>query len=447
MALENDRLLAEVSARAEQLERLAHFDVSTQLPNRALFRERLRDAIRDAETTGRTLAVLIIDLDHFKDTNDAFGHEVGDAVLREIGPRLKRAVEGIDDLARFGGDEFAILLPGAGPTEALGMGRRVLEVFERPFSAFGQLLLVRASVGAAAFPRDCADADALVRCAEVALEEAKRRGIGVSMYAPEHDLYAPSRLALMAQLRQAIDEGQLILHYQPIVDLDRRPQVMEALVRWLHPERGLVAPSEFIPLAERAGLMKSLTRWVMCEALRQCRVWRDGGHSIGVAVNLSMRTLHDAELPQIVRDLLRTTGCQPSALRLEITESDVMADPKGAIEIVARLRALGVRVSIDDFGTGYSSLAYLHRLDVDEVKIDRSFVGTMTVDGASAAIVRATIELGHGLGLEVVAEGVEDEATREALQNLGCDRAQGHLFGKAMSAAELERWMGEPVPD
>ena len=440
-ALENDRLMAEARAREVELERLAHFDVATQLPNRTLFRDRLREGIAAAEAKSEPLSVLLIDLDHFKDTNDAFGHEVGDAVLREIGPRLLRGVEGLGDIARVGGDEFALLLGGAGPSEALAMARRVLEVFERPFSAFGQLLLIRASVGAATFPRDGADPDSLIRCSEVALEAAKRRGVGTAAYATADDQYAPSRLALMAQLRQAIDEGQLLLHYQPIVELSSRPRVMEALLRWHHPQRGMVQPNEFIPLAERAGLMKPLTRWVMAAALRQCRLWRDAGHDLAVAVNLSMRTLHDAELPQIVRDLLRSTRCEPAWLDLEITESDVMADPKGAIEILARLRALGVRVAIDDFGTGYSSLAYLNRLDVDEVKIDRSFVGTMTVDASSAAIVQATIQLGHGLGLEVVAEGVEDVATLEALKALHCDRAQGFLFSRALPAIEIEAWM------
>ena len=441
MALENDRLMAEASARAAELERLAHFDVATQLPNRFLFRERLRDAFASAERRGTLLSVLLLDLDHFKDTNDAFGHEVGDAVLREIGPRIRRGVEGLEEISRVGGDEFAMMLVDAGPSEALAMARRVLEVFERPFSAFGQLLLVRASVGTATAPRDGNDPDAIIRCAEVALEAAKRRGVGTMAYAVEHDQYAPSRLALMAQLRQAIDEGQLLLHYQPIVELGARPRVMEALVRWRHPKRGMVQPNEFIPLAERAGLMKPLTKWVLAEALRQCRAWRDAGHELSVAVNLSMRTLHDAELPQIVRDLLAASRCEPGWLDLEITESDVMADPKGAIEILAKLRALGVRMAIDDFGTGYSSLAYLNRLDVDEVKIDRSFIGTMTVDASSAAIVRATIDLGHGLGLLVVAEGVEDAAILEALRALRCDLAQGFLFAKPMPAAQIEEWL------
>jgi diguanylate cyclase (GGDEF)-like protein len=446
MALENDRLTAEANARAAELERLAHFDVATQLPNRTLFRERLSAAIAAAGPEARPVAVMILDIDHFKDTNDAFGHEVGDAVLREIAPRLRRGATESLEIARIGGDEFAMLLPNANPDEALAMTRRILEVFERPFSAFGQLLLVRASLGSAVFPRDGADPDALIRCAEVALESAKRMGVGTALYTPEHDLYAPSRLALMAQLRQALDEGQLVLHYQPIVDMRRRPHALEALVRWRHPERGMVAPGEFVPLAERAGLMKPLTRWVMAAALRQCRKWRDGGHDVAVAVNLSMRTLHDAELLKIVRELLRSSGSDPTALVLEITESDVMADPKGAIEILARLRALGVRVSIDDFGTGYSSLAYLNRLDVDEVKIDRSFVGTMTVDSSSAAIVRAAIDLGHGLGLVVVAEGVEDEATYRALCELGCDRAQGYFFGRPGEPAAVEAFMGLATP-
>jgi diguanylate cyclase (GGDEF)-like protein len=442
MALENDRLTAEASARADELERLAHFDLTTQLPNRLLFRERLHDAIAACEPNGRPFAVMLLDIDHFKDTNDVFGHEVGDAVLREIGPRLRRVVDGTLEIARLGGDEFGLLLAGAGPAEALAMARRILELFEKPFSAFGQLLLVRASLGSAVFPRDGGDPDALLRCAEVALESAKRMGVGTAVYTPEHDVYAPSRLALMTQLRQAMDEGQLVLHFQPIVDLERRPRAMEALVRWHHPERGLVPPGEFIPLAERAGLMKPLTRWVMAAALRQCKAWRDAGHDLAVAVNLSMRTLHDAELPKMVRDLLRMTRCEPSALDLEITESDVMADPKGAIEILARLRALGVHVSIDDFGTGYSSLAYLNRLDVDTVKIDRSFVGTMTVDSSSAAIVRATIELGHGLGLVVVAEGVEDEPTHRALSALGCDLAQGYFFARPAPASAVESFLG-----
>src|SRR5207302_1598864 len=243
-----------------------HFYIATQLPNRLLFRERLHDAIGASEPDPRPFAVMLLDIDHFKDTNDAFGHEVGDAVLREIGPRLRRVVGEPVEIARLGGDELAVLFTGAGPAEALAMARRILELFEKPFSAFGQLLLVRASVGSALFPRDGGDADALLRCAEVALESAKIMGVGAALYAPEHDVYAPSRLALMAQLRQALDEGQLVLHYQPIVDLDRRPRAMEALVRWHHPERGMVPPSEFIPLAERAGLMKPLTRWVMAAA-------------------------------------------------------------------------------------------------------------------------------------------------------------------------------------
>jgi diguanylate cyclase (GGDEF)-like protein len=441
MALENMRLQAESDARAGDLERLAHFDSLTELPNRALFRDTLRDELEHTGPAGPRLAVLYVDIDHFKDLNNSLGPRMGDALLRAIGPRLREVIGDASIVARVTGDEFGVLTSVSDHDAALVLARAAHEAFDQPLRIDDQALQTRVSVGLVTHPRDGDDADTLMRRAEVAVQIAKG-GDGWAAYAEEHDEYAPDRLALMSELRSAIERDQLLLHYQPIVNLRTREMSgVEALTRWRHPKRGMVPPMEFIPLAERAGLTKPLTVWVLREALRQMRSWRDDGLELSVAVNLSMRTLHDPELPQLVRDLIERAGVPPALVGFEITETDVMADAEGAMRGLQALRELGVKIGIDDFGTGYSSLAYLHRLAVHTVKIDRSFVSRITTDENSTAIVRATVDLGHALGLEVVAEGVEDERAWERVRSLSCDFAQGYHIGRPMPGADMPVWI------
>jgi diguanylate cyclase (GGDEF)-like protein len=441
MALENTRLQAESDARARDLERLAHFDSLTELPNRALFRDTVQDEIERARAAGGRLAILYVDIDHFKDLNNTVGPRLGDALLRAMGPRLREALGAAPVIARVTGDEFAVLATVADDDAALRLGRAAHEAFAQPLHVDDQLLQTRVSVGFVTYPRDGDDAHTLMRRAEVAVQIAKG-GEGWAAYAPEHDEYAPERLTLMSELRRAIARDELVLFYQPIVSLvTREMRGVEALVRWQHPQRGMLPPMEFIPLAERAGLTKPLTVWVLREALRQVRRWRDDGMELSVAVNLSMRTLHDPELPQLAHDLIERAGVPPALVAFEITETDVMADAEGAMRGLRALRELGVKIAIDDFGTGYSSLAYLHRLAVDAVKIDRSFVSRITTDENSASIVRATADLGHALGLEVVAEGVEDELAWTSVRSASCDYAQGYHIGRPMKGADMSLWV------
>jgi diguanylate cyclase (GGDEF)-like protein len=441
MALENMRLQAESDARAGDLERLAHFDTLTELPNRALFRDTVRDEILRASAGGARLAVLSVDIDHFKDLNNSMGPRLGDALLRAIGPRLREAVGDAAVIARVTGDEFGVLATVIDDAAALRLARTAHDAFAQPVRVDDQVLQTRVSVGVVTYPRDGDDADTLMRRAEVAVQIAKR-GDGWAAYAAEHDEYAPERLTLMSELRRAIERDELMLHYQPIVHLaTREMRGVEALIRWQHPQRGMVPPMEFIPLAERAGLTKALTVWVLREALQQLRRWRDDGMELSVAVNLSMRTLHDPELPQLVHDLIERAGVPPRLVGFEITETDVMADAEGAMRGLQALRELGVKIAIDDFGTGYSSLAYLHRLAVHTVKIDRSFVSRITTDENSASIVRATADLGHALGLEVVAEGVEDELAWARVMSLSCDFAQGYHIGRPIPGSDIAVWL------
>ncbi len=441
MALENMRLQAESDDRARDLERLAHFDSLTELPNRALFRDAVRDGLARVSAAAGRLAVLYVDIDHFKDLNNSVGPRLGDALLRAIGPRLRETIGDSAIIARVAGDEFAILATVSDDEAAVRLGRAAHDAFVQPLRIDDQAFQTRVSVGLVTCPRDGVDADTLLRRAEVAVQIAKR-GDGWAAYAQEHDEYAPERLALMSELRRAIELDELVLHFQPIVNLATHElRGVEALVRWQHPQRGLVMPMEFIPLAERAGLTKPLTVWVLREALRQLRLWRDDGIEMSVAVNLSMRTLHDPELPRLAHDLIERAGVPPALVGFEITETDVMADAEGAMRGLQALRELGVKIAIDDFGTGYSSLAYLHRLAVDAVKIDRSFVTRITSDENSAAIVRATADLGHALGLEVVAEGVEDELAWSRVRSVSCDSAQGYHIGRPMKGADMAPWI------
>ena len=387
--------------------------------------------------------MLLLDVDRFKEVNDALGHERGDLLLQELGSRLHALCDG-EVVARLGGDEFAILHSGGTADEAWALADRIHTALEQPFDLNGFSLEAAASIGVAAYPEHGDDADALVQHADVAMYVAKAAHDGTSVYDAEQDTNDAARLALAGELRRAIEAGELVVYYQPKADLSTGRIVgVEALVRWQHPTRGFIPPDQFVPIAERTGLIKPLSRYVLATALRQCRDWSASGLDLHVAVNLTIPDLLDVELPDRIGALLDETGVAPEQLELEITESTILADPTRVRLILDRLNAVGLSLAIDDFGTGYSSLAYLKRLPVSTIKIDRSFVMDMLESDSDAAIVRSTVELARNLGLRVVAEGVETEAAWELLREQGCTLAQGYLIGKPMPAQELRALLEE----
>jgi len=429
--------------RAERaLAHQAHHDALTDLPNRSLFQERLDTTLATLRTDGTPLALLLLDLDRFKEVNDTLGHDVGDVVLQQVADRLRGGLRAGDTIARLGGDEFAVLLPGADDATALAVATRLRAALVQPIEVNGLRLEVGTSIGMALGPAHGRDAATLLRRADMAMYAAKRAGQGVRRFSPELDREDAERLSLTAELRQAIEQGQLVLHYQPKVELASGQAVgVEALVRWQHPARGLLGPDRFIPVAEQAGLIEPLTRWVLRTACVQQAAWRAQGLDLAVAVNLSMSSLADPGLLETVREALAMHDNRgPGRLELELTESTLMADPERARVLLADLRALGVRIAVDDFGTGYSSLAYLKQLPLDELKIDRCFVRDMASDDRDRAVVQATVDLAHTLGLRVVAEGVEDALALEVLQHLGCDLAQGYHLSRPLPVDELGHW-------
>lgn|GEM_PF-737442 len=431
-------------AEAALLEHQALHDALTDLPNRVLLRDRLQQAILIGQRERKPLALLMMDLDRFKEVNDTLGHHCGDILLQQVGPRLTGILRATTTVARLGGDEFAILLPGADVDGATVVVQKVLKALDAPFSLEGQTVHIGASIGIALFPEHGCDADLLMQHADVAMYVAKQSGSGYALYASERDPHSARRLALTAGLRQAIQEDQLFLLYQPKIDLKTGRMIgVEALVRWRRPDLGVIPPDQFIPIAEQTGLIKPLTLWVLNTALDQCRAWRDQGREVRVAVNLSTRNLQDPQLSEQVLHSIKTHGVPPDLLELEITESILMADPPRAMEILSRLNERGVHFSIDDFGVGYSSLGYLKRLPVSAIKIDRSFVKNMTEDEGDVTIVRSTIDLAHNLGRKVIAEGVENRQIREQLTLLGCDAAQGYYFSPPLPPADLLRWSDE----
>lgn len=441
-------MLKDVTERKQAEEQLAHqalHDSLTGLPNRNLLHDRLEQAILTGRRERRRLAVLLLDLDRFKEVNDTFGHHYGDLLLKQVGPRLRGALRQSDTVARLGGDEFAILLPSCADEEAARMtAMKLIAALEAPFVVEGQTLTIAGSMGIVLYPEHGHDVQTLMRRADVAMYAAKRDGEGFGVYALEKDQHSAQRLTLSTQLRQGIHSGELSMFYQPKISLSTRRVVdVEALVRWHHSDRGLLAADLFIPLAEQTGLIRPLSHWVLKAVLSQCRQWREAGLDIGIAVNISMRNLHDPHLPETIAKLLRDSGAPPSALVLEITETALMTNPARTMEVVMQLSRLGLQLSIDDFGTGYSSLAYLKRLPVREIKIDRSFVRDMAHDENDAVIVKSTIDLGHNLGMQVVAEGVESPEALDHLAELGCDMAQGYYMGYPMSPAELDCWLRE----
>jgi diguanylate cyclase (GGDEF)-like protein len=439
------RVTRRLRRQVEEIEHQAMHDNLTGLPNRVLFRDRVEQALHGAKRHPGEVAVMFLDLDRFKEVNDTLGHESGDVLLREVGQRLAHSLRAGDTVARLGGDEFAVLAAGLDEADdALVVAKKLRQAVEWPFTLRGLTLEVEASIGIAIFPEHGTDVDTLLRHADVAMYQSKEAHSGVGVYSPERDVYSPDRLKLLGELRRAIEQNELVLYYQPKVSLSTSEVVgFEALVRWQHPEQGLLAPERFVPFAEHTGLVKPLTRYVMREAVRSCAKWHEHGLDLGVAVNLSARDLLDLHLPDEVRLLLSETGIDPGRLELEITENTILSDPVRTRAILSRLKELGVRLAIDDFGSGYSSLGYLKRLPLDVLKIDKSFVMTMLADDDSAAIVRSTIDLAHNLGLEVVAEGVATESISGALAALRCDAAQGFYFAGPLPEGEAARWAAE----
>jgi diguanylate cyclase (GGDEF)-like protein len=431
---------------AEENAELALYDVLTGLPNRKLLRERVEQALRVTERSGRKIALLLLDLDRFKEVNDTLGHHYGDLLLQQIGPRLEGVLRTGDCVARLGGDEFVVLLTGPGGLEgAETAAERIVSAFAAPFQLADVEVDVDVSIGIALSPDHGRDFGALLQRADIGMYEAKAARSGWAVYSSAADAGTPQKLAMVGQLRKAITSSeQIVLHYQPKADL-RTGRIcgVEALCRWEHPTRGLLPPGEFIPLAERTGLIHPLTMLVLDCALGQLATWDRQGIDLCVSVNISARSLLDERLPELVQRMLHEHAIAAERLTLELTESAIMADPSRAIATLTALQALGVALAIDDFGTGYSSMAYLEQLPIHQLKIDKSFVRKMTAGSTVAAIVRSCIELGQNLGLSVIAEGVETADVWNQLTDLNCDQAQGYYLARPMPASALMIWLSK----
>ncbi|MEO9024150.1 MAG: EAL domain-containing protein [Solirubrobacteraceae bacterium] len=424
--------------QAARSEHAARHDQLTGLPNRIAFHDTVNEVLEDGN---RLASVLLMDLNRFKDVNDTLGHRYGDELLRRIAERLQASVGSEHALARLGGDEFAVFIQISGE-DALEFARRVGEELRTSFELGDFVVETEASVGVASFPEDGRDLETLLQKADVAMYRAKETHAGVAAYDERHDHNSPAKLALTADLRQAVDTDQIVAWYQPLLDLNSgRVAGVEALVSWQHPDLGVLLPASFLDMAEHTSLIKPLTQKVLDLAMAQIVQWRDLGLEVSVAVNVSTRMLIDPGFAERVRTALVAYEIPPRLLRLEVTESALMADPVVARAALTELDRNGVAISIDDFGTGYSSLAYLADLPVSEVKIDRGFVSRMQVGSSEAVIVRSTIDLGHHLGLRVVAEGVEEPETLEQLRDLGCDVAQGYGISRPMTAEDTTQWL------
>ena len=444
---ERKRAEEELREQAELNEHQSLHDALTGLPNRTLFRDRIVQAILAAQREGDSVAVMMIDLDRFKEVNDSLGHDAGDSLLQEVARRLAGSLRASDTIARLGGDEFGVLLPRqCSPEDVRRVIDRIGAALALPVVLDELPLAIEGSLGVAMYPEHGDNVDTLLQRADMAMYTAKESSSAYAFFDESADHYDPSRLTLVCELRRAIDERELVLYYQPKKTVaNGEIASVEALLRWEHPTRGLVLPNDFIPVAQQTSLIRPLTLYVIDEALRQCRDWIDEGLQLSIAVNLSIRNLLDMEFPDQVAALLAKWKIDARYLELEITESTMLTDPVRTTRVLERLSAMGIRLSIDDFGTGYSSLSYLSRLPVDEIKIDRSFVTDMTLNRGNAVIVRSTIDLGRNLGLEVVAEGVETAECWDELMSLGCTSAQGYFFSRPLPAAELGAWLREHV--
>ncbi len=437
-----NRLAEAVQSETQMLEHQALHDPLTDLPNRKLLHNRLQQELLRGERTSKQLVLVMTDLNRFKEINDTLGHHIGDLILQQTGERLFNIFRKTDTVARLGGDEFAILLPETNLEQAKALIVKVLKGFTKPFYVENHSLDVDISIGLAEFPTHGNDVNILMQRADVAMYIAKQNKLGYSIYDPNKDTHSIGRLALMSELRDAINAEQLELYFHPRINVSSGKVVgAEALLRWNHPQRGFIPPSEFIPLAEQTGLIKSITQWVLEKSIAQCAEWNNNDIDLSMSVNLSIHNLHDSDLIAHIQNILSQHDLPTSHLMLEITESDIMSEPLRARDTLNKIMKTGIKLSIDDFGTGYSSLSYIKKLPIDEIKVDRSFVMEMTEDSDDDVIVRATIELAHNLGLNIVAEGVHDKLTWDRLKELGCDIAQGHYLSKPLTASAFTAWL------
>ncbi len=437
------RDITETKSQVGLLRHQAMHDALTNLPNRILLLEQLEKSITVARERNSSVALLLMDLDRFKEVNDTFGHQFGDALLKQIAARVQNQVRLLDTVARLGGDEFAVVVPSPIDLDSIAStARRILDSLQQPFVIEGQVLEVGASIGIAVYPTHGSDVRTLLKRADVAMYAAKEAQAGYAFHREDYESRTPDELGLVVEMRQGIEHDEFELYFQPKLHL--RSSLMtraEVLIRWNHPTRGLLPPGAFIPAAERTGVIRNMTDWIFDHALAQCRAWQNAGAPVHVAVNVSAKSLQDQTLPAKLQALLEKWEVDARFLKIEITESSIMADPNHALAIMSLLQSLGIRLSIDDFGTGYSSLIHLRQLPVDEIKVDKSFVMGMTKNDADAAIVRTVIDLGHNLGKQVCAEGVEDQETLWRLADLGCDLIQGYFISKPVPADTFMKWL------
>ena len=434
-----DQMRQAVSEREDRILRLAYHDALTGLANRARLIDRLEQLIALSKRSGDPVSVLLMDLDRFKYVNDVLGHQHGDVVLQEVARRLTTLLRDSDTVARLGGDEFAVLLPHTTSAAAEAVAEKVTAELDIPIEIEGQNVDVGASVGIATFPEHGTDAATLLREADVAMYAAKRSNVGVMVFSERHSQEQQKQLSLLSDVRKAIEQDEFVLHYQPKIEIaSGRVVGVEGLVRWFHPRRGMIAPASFIPFLEQSGHIRSLTRWAMRTGVRQAANW--GNKKLTASINISARDLLDPKLPEFLQDLLIEHGVAADHFCLELTESALVDDPGTAFATIEQLHELGVKLAIDDYGTGYSSLAYIQRLPMHELKIDRSFVGKLIQSRDNQTIVRSTIELGHNLGLKVTAEGIEDGEALTMLARMGCDTGQGFHIAKPLAVADFDTW-------
>ncbi len=431
-----------IAEREERIRHQAQHDAVTGLPNRMLFEASVREMIVALGQDSAGCSVVLVYIDRFAEIRNTLGHEVSDRLIRHIGDRLRATIKQTDTLARLATDEFVLLTSGTEEDALRVIVERLLGIFDAPFNVDGVAIDVGAHLGVACYPAHGGDADTLLKHADVAISGARRSLRRYAVYDAQSDVYTHRRLSLMSELRQGLERNEFQLYYQPLIDLasDRATHV-EALVRWQHPTNGFLPPDEFIPLAEQSGNIQRLTAWCLEQAIAQCSVWRQEGITLTVAVNLSARDLPNRRLPGMIAELLHRYEAQAHWLTLEITESALMQEPEQALRVLRTLKDMGMHLAIDDFGTGYSSMAYLKKLPVDELKIDKSFVLGLASSAEDEIIVRSIIDLGHNLGLKVTAEGVEDEAALEILRRYGCNKTQGYLFSRPQPVATLNSWL------
>ncbi len=439
-----DLMREHVGEREDEILKLAYADTLTDLPNRALFDDRLNTTVALGQRRDEPFAVVILDMNRFKYINDVLGHESGDSVLKEVALRLKTTLRRSDTVARLGGDEFALLLQDVSEADIMAAVDRIAAVFEEPVTLNNQPIDIGCSIGIAKYPVHGEDASTLLRRADMAMYSAKRSDMVFAFYDPNCEEHREEHLSLLSEIKRAIEKDELQLFYQPKVTFgDSSVLSVETLLRWQHPKRGLIPPDEFIPFAERTGAIRLITRWLIAKAMTQARSWVDQGLMIKMSLNISARDLLDSDFSTYIDKRLKENGVEPSMICMEITESALMEDPIKARRTVEELHKLGLSISIDDYGTGYSSLAYVKNLPVNELKIDREFIKNMIENKEDVAIVRSTIELGHNLGLKVVAEGIEREEEMQMLKDFGCDEAQGYLISKALTATDMEAWISD----